>query len=537
MKSHTSVQVNLPLYNTPLLFTEHAQTGTGARRSTREKFSIKIACMHRTVPRPSGLKIQSTKMKVCTLLTASLLLSVSCSFQFTNAAPFTASALQKANPDMNLLNPLSGLSPDPSIQLTAAAEKLPGCTAIGQYEEPQPSVRTAWVVFKGHMDNYIDFHHHQLQKLKSGDSSIRTLTWSCHDPVECCGIGDQLYIIQQALVYAVISNRVLSLHWNQASYETMKYLKPNKIDWTYFNRSQGMKDLHGRDQYRVGMSRTVEYYEPFYEQLMGEDRVHLTVNHELQVPFIRGIRMAAESVALNGTLAQFGITTLLIQNSTRMPLEVFSGELLRYLFLFDSRVVEKVDSIQRQLGLSNKPYLAVHIRTGFLGMEQDEGRRRFNSRKAFRNSTDWVKTIACSIRRANHLYGPETPIYLATDSNLVKKLALSKYGRQRVKMVNLTLQHAALTTPKLTKYIKGIVEPSTKFPEVKGSDDSSTTDLLRVGGVDGYMSTWVDFLLMARAGALVHSISGFSVTAGQFCSTRNQYRLPYCTLNSSFRRH
>ena len=92
--------------------------------------------------------------------------------------------------------------------------------------------------------------------------------------------------------------------------------------------------------------------------------------------------MAAESATINETLAQFGITMLLIDNSTRMPLEVFSGELLRYLFLFDSRVVEKVDQIQQELGISNKPYLAVHIRTGFLGMEQDEG-RRFNSRKAF----------------------------------------------------------------------------------------------------------------------------------------------------------
>ena len=207
-----------------------------------------------------------------------------------------------------------------------------------------------------------------------------------------------------------------------------------------------------------------------------------------------------------------------------------SGELLRYLFLFDSRVVEKVDDIQQQLGILNKPYLALHIRTGFLGMEQDEG-RHFNSRKAFRNSTDWEKTISCSIRLANHLFGPQNPIYLATDSNLVKKLALRKYGGQRIKMINLTLQHAALTTP--TKLLKNDsthkVKPSTKFPEDSGSGDDQSMDLVRVSGVDGYMATWVDFLLMARASALVHSISGFSVTAGQLCSIRNQYLLPYCT--------
>ena len=147
-------------------------------------------------------------------------------------------------------------------------------------------------------------------------------------------------------------------------------------------------------------------------------------------------------------------------------------------------------------------------------MEQDE-QRHFNSRKALRNSTDWEKTITCSIQLADHLFGPENPIYLATDSNLVKKLAFSKYGGWQIKMVNLTLQHAALTTPKLpwqTKY-EGTqnAKSSTNFPEGSGND--SNEDVVNVSGVDGYMATWVDFLLMARASALVHSISGFSVTA------------------------
>ena len=298
-----------------------------------------------------------------------------------------------------------------------------------------------------------------------------------------------------------------------------------------------MKDHHCRDKYRVGMIRTAEYYEPFYEQLMSEDHVHLTVNHELQVPFIRGIRMAAESATINETLAQFGITMLLTENSTRIPLEIFSGELLRYLFVFDNRVVEKVDHIQQLLGILNKPYLAIHIRTGFLQDEQ----RHFNSRKALRNSTDWEKTI-------NVLYNllttfsdqnpPPPPIYLATDSNLVKKLALSKYRGRQIKMVNLTLQHAALTTPKLpwqTNEGTHNAKPSTNFPEGPGNDND--VDVVNVSGVDGYMTTWVDFLLMARASALVHSISGFSVTAGQFCSTCSQYFVPYCTPKPSRRQY
>ena len=454
------------------------------------------------------------------LLVAALLLVVSC-YQSTSIVKPKFDTLKKGNPEtVSSTQWLDSKGALPPFQLTA--EKLPGCKTIGQYEETQSVVRAAWTMFKGHMDNYIDFHHQQLQKLKSGDSSVCTLTWSCYNPLECCGIGDKLYNIQQALVYAIISNRVLSLHWNPASYETMKYLQPNKIDWTYFNRSQGMKDRHSRDQYRAGMTRTAEYYEPFYVQLMSKDHVHMTVNHELQVPFIRGMRMAAVSIAINETLARFGITTLLIENSTRVPLEVFSGELLRYLFLFDSSVIEKVEQIQHMM---NKPYLAIHIRTGFLGMEQEE-EKRFNSRKAFRNSTDWEKTIACSIRLAGDLYGPEHSIYLATDSNLVKKLALSKYGN-RIKMANLTLQHAALTIPKLP-WIKSEAahKPSTNFPEASSDNMAAAVN---ISGVDGYMATWVDFLLMARANALVHSISGFSVTAGQFCSIRSQYYVPNCT--------
>ena len=179
----------------------------------------------------------------------------------------------------------------------------------------------------------------------------------------------------------------------------------------------------------------------------------------------------------------------------------------------------------------NKPYLAIHIRTGFLGMEQDEG-EHFNSRKAFRNSTDWEKTVDCSIELADVLFGAEHPIYLATDSNLVKKLVVTEYGK-RIKMANLTLQHVAFTMHKPGQAKRNEQQKHDySFPEGSGDILSSPMEhgpLVNVSGIDGYMATWIDFLLMARASALVHSISGFSVNAGQFCSTRSQYYVPNCT--------
>ena len=196
------------------------------------------------------------------LLIAALLLFVNCYQSASILKPFhTPKSTRKPQTVSSTQLDSRGALKLPPIQLTA--ERLPGCKTIGQYEETQSVVRSAWTTFKGHMDNYIDFHRQQLQKLKSGDSSVHTLTWSCYNPLEYCGIGDQLYNIQQALVYAIISNRVLSLHWNPASYETMKYLKLNKIDWTYFNRSQDMKDCHSRDQYRADMTRTLNIINRF----------------------------------------------------------------------------------------------------------------------------------------------------------------------------------------------------------------------------------------------------------------------------------
>ena len=43
--------------------------------------------------------------------------------------------------------------------------------------------------------------------------------------------------------------------------------------------------------------------------------------------------------------------------------------LLQYLFHCRDNVVDKVAQIQELLGIADGPYLALHIRTGFLGMK------------------------------------------------------------------------------------------------------------------------------------------------------------------------
>lgn len=142
--------------------------------------------------------------------------------------------------------------------------------------------------------------------------------------------------------------------------------------------------------------------------------------------------------------------------------------------------------------------------------------------------------MACSVDLADRLFGPGGPIVLVTDSNRVKQLAANKYGKKFL-MINVTLQHVALTTNKESKMsILGQKDPlnmgniQSLSPGYLQAGIDGTSSIVSVSGIDGYMATWVKFLLIARASAVHHSISGFSTTASQFCSVHKQFRIPNC---------
>ena len=412
-----------------------------------------------------------------------------------------------------------------SLHLDESLVAKPGCECTGNF--PSEESKNIWLNFKQTLETYTNFHNDQLQQLKAGNGSIRTLTWSCHDPVKCAGIGDQFYRIQQALTFAIAFNRVLFLHWNPASYETTKYLQPNKIDWTYFNKSLGMHEYHEKELSKVKVRMdTVEEFELLYKLLANENRIHVTINHEVEVPFLRGMLKAIRRhTGMNAAIKRTGFTALITDKKHMLPMNFLSGELLRYLFHFRGNVVDEVDQIQQQLGIADKPYLALHMRTGFLGMKHEEV--GLSPKKVFRNPSDWEKSLSCSVKLSRRLFGPETPLFLATDSRRVKEMAVEKY-KERFVMINVTLQHVAFTEMK--KMLENPEFQDNKHTTTSLAEPTPVTvnPVLNIDGVDGYMATWIEFLLLARASAMVHSISGFSTTAAYFCSMHNQYREPNC---------
>ena len=80
--------------------------------------------------------------------------------------------------------------------------------------------------------------------MKSGDSSIRTLSYVCNNSVQCHGIRDQFYRIQQVLLLAIIiaSNRVLFSDWDEISMKTFCHLAPNRIQWSF--KQEIINDIH-----------------------------------------------------------------------------------------------------------------------------------------------------------------------------------------------------------------------------------------------------------------------------------------------------
>ena len=159
-----------------------------------------------------------------------------------------------------------------------------------------------------------------------------------------------------------------------------------------------------------------------------------------------------------------------------------------------------VNSTKDRLGLNIHKYVAVHIRTGFVGSAHLEDIRwsKFVKRK------HWEQVLTCAVSMANTSVGSNSPIFLATDSKAVKDLAARMYG-SRYKTLNFTPVHL----DRLDKH----------------SGPKTAADR-------GILSTWVDFLLLAQSYVLVkagsgdsNTRSGFNIGASQLCGIPRDRRI------------
>ena len=153
--------------------------------------------------------------------------------------------------------------------------------------------------------------------------------------------------------------------------------------------------------------------------------------------------------------------------------------LFNYLFKFPTGLTTRVEEIKKSLGIDRQSYVAVHLRTGFEGSPQVDSlgtRLLFRNWKFFDQSA-WSCILAYSIQVADNFVGPNTPIYVATDSVMAKEWAKTKYGA-RVRTAALNPAHFAHASE----------------------------------GQDG-KSLWIDFHILGGAQIMIHGDSSYATNA------------------------
>ncbi len=393
-------------------------------------------------------------------------------------------------------------------------------------------------LFRKKLKEYARFHRQQQVTLaKSQHSTLKapTFTWSCPNSSICHGMGDQLYRIQLSFLLAMVSGRAFFIHWDPISMKTAKFLRPNAIRWNQFAGDSLMVTPEVTEPDNpVNLVRPLpQTNQGVLKSLYNLTQTHLTLTNEICMPFSRCIQSVGDQDTRTANLFdQFGIPW----NSSASDLRYLQSTILHYLFKFEEKVLARLDHIQKQTGL-NVPYIGVHLRTGFLGNRYQETRpgNKFSRRKIIRSRHIWRETLKCSVELANSLLGEGSPLFLATDSYLVKDLARAKY-LGRIVTLDLEVQHPAMA--ETTGNPALINRTAAATPTVVGRAEAeswSRTERGRDALLDGGMGTWLDFLLLAHSHAIVLPFSGFSIIASNLCfiPDKNVYNAPKCTVSSS----
>ena len=212
--------------------------------------------------------------------------------------------------------------------------------------------------------------------------------------------------------------------------------------------------------------------------MFGSDRVHVTLTNEPPVPLTRGIRkMCNWDKKIRNSFHEFGI-----YGGDKVSMSMLHSILLNYLFTFKEELITKVDRIQKSIGLT-RPFIGIHLRTGFLGNDYEEtSSRSFNPLKIIRKEELWRSTLKCSVQQANYKLGHNSPLYLATDSYKVKKIAREMFPG-RIRVLNIQLQHVAM--------VNSVTTVSHNLQNGVNNDSGGIDE------IDAFDGTWVDFLLLA----------------------------------------
>ena len=323
-----------------------------------------------------------------------------------------------------------------------------------------------WDIFRKTLTRYKHFHSAQLALLQSQASApIRTLVWACE--AVCSGLGARTRTLEASFLLAVLTNRVFGIHISDINKPSMQYLEPNEIDWS--SVSETRQGLHKEADY-VRQKGSKECDWSFFS-LLESNIAHLTVKV--------GISKVLENCR-SQLKYKFNKIGLKFGNDESVHEE--RGIVYHYLFQYSPQLLIRTQEAMQSLGLQDRRYLAIHMRTGFEGMDIQE----LPSGKFLQGQEYWKKGMDCVLEVADDEIGVNSPIFLSTDSYKAKEWAAAQYGDRVRTVTNVTIVH---------------VDKRKSWTE---------EDAL-------FLGTWIDIVLLARSYGLVRSGSGFSAFAGELC--------------------
>eukprot|EP00731_Ephydatia_muelleri_P023060 Em0015g643a len=381
---------------------------------------------------------------------------------------------------------------------------------------PRLSEREAWSTFNSSLKSYKALHRRGLDDLKQR-GGVRTLTVLCADRM-CGGFGDQLYRVHFFFLTALMSNRVFTIYWDDFYRQSTRHLEPNQINWDVANASSigmcadgqllcpHMKRYPSTSSFAWSRSK----YEEFGEVLFGDEQ-HVIVHGNVFInPMLicdeslmdtgRFINDGFEKIGVRAILARgrdqqvyytqsslwYSVVLHLIGDMGRFTVEAsdpwvqVNHAVFNYLFKFRGEILDHVNDVKKALGIDRQPYLALHLRTGFKGTPAEEKWNylwSLRNWKLFEDESAWSCILRYCHRLADNLIGPNTTIYLATDSTVTKEWAVRVYGNR-------------------TR-----TSPFVPFHSAGGSYNQDDK------------SVWVDFLILSGGKVLVHGDSSYAINA------------------------
>ena len=298
---------------------------------------------------------------------------------------------------------------------------------------------------------YADFHKSVLSEKEKG----RYLVFKCTQGA-CGGYGNRISGITVLLIYAMLTKRVFLLQMT-IPVDINSYFLPNAIKWNCTLPTE----LETQNFYLIDENNFLSLYNKFEATVL--DNQYDVVTVEINFGLFYYLTKINDKL-LHSMISKFNL-------KTHYDIDVLYGCAFNYLFKYQPKTINAIETLQSELGLNTGKFVGLHVRSRI-----GDGYQPFHLK--FEPLFECAALAAKTMSQELNL--PKVPIFLAADHPDVMQYAKQHYND------SIVLSKASRFHIDQTKYY--------------GDSASTQYD----SGMIGILS---DIEICSRAGTLVRSLS------------------------------